>query len=80
MKSNSFCILSFGFTLSTLNFKFSSTLVERTLQIYPFLKNKANFTKSQMNVTDLLTKDYGKMDTWSSGKNKPKTNPIKPNL
>jgi hypothetical protein len=29
-----------------------------------------------MNVTDLLIKDYGIMDTWSSGKNKPNSNPI----
>jgi len=53
-----------------------STLVECALQIHPFLTNKANFRKSQMNVTDLLTMDYEKKDTWSGGKNKPKTNPI----
>ena len=52
-----------------------STLVERALQIHPFLTNKANFQKSQMNLTNLLTKDYGKIDTWSIRKNEPKTNP-----
>jgi len=55
---------------------FPSTLVERTLQIAPFMQNKANFQKSQMNVSDLLIREYGKMDTWSSGKNKAKTKPI----
>jgi hypothetical protein len=40
------------------------------------MQNKANFRKSQMNVTDLLTRYYIKMDTWWSGKNKPNSNPI----
>jgi hypothetical protein len=31
-----------------------------------------------MNVTDLLTREYDKMDTWSIGKNEPKTNPNEP--
>ena len=53
-----------------------STLVESALQINHFLTNKANFQKSQMNVNKALTKDYGKMDTWSNGKNKAKTKPI----
>ena len=42
----------------------------------PFLTNKANFRKSQMNVSDLLIREYEQMDTWSSGKNKANTNPI----
>jgi len=54
----------------------SSTDDERTLQIHLFVQNKANFRKSQMNVSKLLVMDYDKMDTWSSGKNKPKTKPI----
>jgi len=29
-----------------------------------------------MNVTNTIAKDYGKMDTWSSGKNKANSNPI----
>ncbi len=40
------------------------------------MQNKAKFRKSQMNVTKVLTKDYEKKDTWSSGKNKPNSNPI----
>ena len=65
-----------SFTFSTLNFKFSSTTVESALQIHLFMQNKANFRKSQMNVTSLRKADYAKKDTWSSGKNKPKTKPI----
>jgi hypothetical protein len=40
------------------------------------MQNKANFRKSQMNVSKVLTMDYEKMGTWLSGKNKAKTNPI----
>jgi len=86
-----FYILSYGFAFFTLIFAFSfkslttdpwpltpviSTLVERALQIHLFLTNKANFRKSQVNVTDLVTMNYGKMDTWSGRKNKAKTKPI----
>jgi len=48
-----------------------------------FLKNKANFQKTQMNVNKEISKDYVVMDTWWNGKkqsqtkpNKAKTNPI----
>ena len=41
-----------------------------------FLKNKAKFKKSQMNVTGLLKRKYEQMDTWSISKNKAKTKPI----
>ena len=44
-----------------------------------FMQNKANFQKSQVNVTDLLIREYEQMDTWSGGKNKAKTKPIKAN-
>jgi len=33
-----------------------------------------------MNLTDFMTKNYEKKDTWLSGKNEPKTNPIKANF
>jgi hypothetical protein len=39
------------------------------------MQNEPKFRKSQMNVNKVLTMDYDKMDTWSSGKNEPKTNP-----
>jgi hypothetical protein len=40
------------------------------------MQNKANFRKSQMNVSNLFTMDYVQMDTWSGRKNKAKTKPI----
>ena len=64
---------------SSLLTNFPSTLVVRALQIHPFLTNKANFQKSQINVTYLLTEDYGIMDTWSCRKNKAKQSQYKPN-
>jgi hypothetical protein len=36
-----------------------------------FLQNKAKFQKVKFNVTEVLTKDYGQMDTWSIRKTKP---------
>ncbi|MGB2806839.1 MAG: hypothetical protein WBC22_03810 [Sedimentisphaerales bacterium] len=52
------------------------TVVMSALQIHPFLTNKPNFRKSQVNVNKVLTKDYEQLDTWWSGKNKPNSNPI----
>jgi len=43
-----------------------------------FLQNEPKFRKSQMNVTDLITMYYEKMDTWLDAKNEPKTNPNEP--
>ncbi len=54
------------------------TSVKDSLQISSFMQNEPNFRKSQMNVNNVLTRDYDKKDTWSSGKNEPKTNPIYP--
>jgi len=55
----------------------TSTHVMSTLQIAPFLTNKANFLKSQINVTTCLTMNYDKMDTWSIRKKQSQTNPNK---
>ncbi len=55
------------------------TDVMSALQNHLFMQNKANFRKVKLNVNKVLTKDYEIMDTWSSGKNEPKTNPIKAN-
>ncbi len=41
------------------------------------MQNKANFRKVKLNVTNVLTKDYDQMDTWSIRKNEPNSNPIK---
>ena len=53
-----------------------STTIEDSLQIRPFMQNKANFRKSQMNVNKVLTVDYENKTLGGSGKNKPNTNPI----
>jgi hypothetical protein len=44
------------------------------------MQNKANFRKSQMNVTKEIAREYEKKDTWWSGKNKPNSKPIKANF
>jgi len=54
------------------------TTVERALQIHLFMQNEPNFRKSQMNVSNLITRNYEILDTWWAGKNEPKTNPIYP--
>jgi hypothetical protein len=54
------------------------TTVKSSLQIRLFMQNEPNFRKSQMNVNKVLTKDYDTKDTWSIGKNEPKTNPNEP--
>ncbi len=53
------------------------TDVMSALQIRPFMQNKANFRKSQMNVSTILTKDYENNSNWTLGQNEPKTNPIR---
>ena len=44
-----------------------------------FMQNKANFPDAQMNVTKVLTKDYGNKTLGERGKNKPNSKPIKAN-
>jgi len=56
------------------------TSVERALQIHLFMQNEPNFRKSQMNLNDLLTRDYDKRTLGERGKNEPKTNPNEPNF
>jgi hypothetical protein len=48
-----------------------STFVENFLQINLFLQNKANFRKSQMDVTLIITSNYKKKSKWTFGENKP---------
>ena len=40
-----------------------------------FLQNKAKFRKVKLNVNKVITMAYDQLDTWSIGKNEPKTNP-----
>jgi hypothetical protein len=37
-----------------------------------FMQNEPKFRKSQMNLTDLFTREYEQKDTWSNRKNEPK--------
>jgi hypothetical protein len=53
-----------------------STTIESSLQISPFLTNKANFRKSQMNVSTVITMNYEQRTMNDEIKNKPNTNPI----
>jgi len=40
------------------------------------MQNKPNFRKSQMNVSNIITKDYENKTLGERGKNKPNSNPI----
>jgi len=87
MGRNSFYILSFGFTFSTLNFKFSSCLSsalyicrEPSTNQLLFMQNKPNLLDAQMNVSIFSTKVYENKSNWTLSENKPNSNPIKPNF
>jgi hypothetical protein len=59
-----------------------STLVERALQINPFIPNKANVKTDKMNLSLIILKGYEALWlTFGSirAKNKANSNPIKPN-
>jgi hypothetical protein len=43
------------------------------------MQNKANFRKSQVNITSLITVDYENIANWKLGENKANTKPIKAN-
>ncbi len=45
-----------------------------------FMQNKPNFKDAQMNVNSILTTDYENKWQRRVRKNKPNSNPIKPNL
>jgi hypothetical protein len=64
------------YALRNTHDEIASTTVKNPLQIAPFCSNKANFRKSQMNVTSLITADYVKRTLGQHGKNKPNSNPI----
>jgi hypothetical protein len=44
------------------------------------MQNKANFRKSQMNVSPVITREYKNNSNWTLGENKPNSKPIKANL
>ncbi len=66
-----------GRHFSSLLTNLPSTTVESALQIRPFMQNKANFRKSQMNVTSLITADYEKKTLGKRGKKQSQTKPNK---
>ncbi len=59
-------------------YKAPSTTVEKALQISPFLINKANFRKSQVNVKSIHTVVYENKSNWTLGENKPNQTQFKP--
>jgi len=56
-----------------------STTVENPLQINLFMQNKPNFRKAKMNLNVYYTKVYNNFIPLAGYKNKPNSNPIKPN-
>jgi len=44
------------------------------------MQNKANFKKSQVNVTPIIIMDYEEKSYWTFGENKPNSNPNKANF
>ena len=44
------------------------------------MQNKPNFQKSQMNISNIITRNYKVFIPLAGQKNKPNSNPIKPNL
>jgi len=69
------CSCAFCYLSSAICF-LSSTTVESALQIRLFMQNKANFQKSQMNVSCCLTMNYEQRTMNYEIKNKANTNPI----
>jgi hypothetical protein len=49
---------------------------ERSTKRLYFMQNKANFQKSQMDVSLTITNDYKKKSHWTFGENKPNSKPI----
>jgi len=60
------------------NCRETSTYIESSLQNKLFMQNKANFRKVKLNVNNVLTRDYDRMDTWSIRKTKPIQSQLKP--
>ena len=53
-----------------------STLVERALQIHPFLCKTNPILKSHPAISVDIKKHYENISNWTLGENEPKTNPI----
>jgi hypothetical protein len=57
-----------------------STSVENPLQINSFYAKQTQFPKKSNEVSFFYTKDYENKSDWTLGKNKPNSNPDKPNF
>jgi hypothetical protein len=68
-----------GLAFSLKSYGISSTK-EQVRKNKLFLQNEPNFRKSQVNVTDLLTREYVQLDTWSIRKNEPKRSQNEPKV
>jgi len=72
--------MTFLFTFSFKQYAIHNTQYALRIITYEiislFIQNEPKFRKSQVNVTDLLTKGYEKKDIWWSGKNEPNSKPI----
>jgi hypothetical protein len=66
-------VSDFDIRISNLQSTHSTKDYVRNYQL--FLQNKPKVKYAQINVTPFITSKYVKMDTWLSGKNKPKTKP-----
>ena len=66
---------SFAFSLTSYGISSTKDNVRKNKL---FLQNEPKFQKVKFNVSDLLTRKYAIMDTWSIRKNEPKTNPNEP--
>jgi len=78
LQSSVFCLESCVCCLWSANGP--STSVENPLQIGLFMQNKPNFRKAKMRLSCLYTKDYQNFIPLAGYKNKPNSNPIKPNF
>jgi len=76
-KTNNHLYGLYSFAFSLKSYGISSTK-EQVRKNKLFLQNEPNFRKSQINLSNYMTRDYVQMDTWSIRKNEPKTNPNEP--
>jgi len=60
--------------------KFSQLTSYLINQLTNFLQNKPNFQNAKINVSSFNKKDYEKKTLGECGKNKPNSNPNKPNF
>ena len=75
-KTNNHLYGLYSFAFSLKSYGISSTK-EQVRKNKLFLQNEPNFRKSQINLSNYMTRDYVQMDTWSIRKKQSQTNPNK---